>query len=353
MKQLILICSTLLLISLSACISNREKKIKPNSVEYETYHNRQYRYSVEYPTFLVPQGESDNGDGQSFFSEDNRIKLLVYSDYKNDYLTGGELYTLEEAFREDLKMIEGVFNNKIEVNYYIIEYKTDEIVYTYYAQLYKDNYYNILFKYTEEEKDMMKDIIEHVIESVEVGVSAIKGEDASVGSLEDMFPVFLEGFLNDCYWGKNFNSLLSNKDETLNAYIDSNMDVRRYHAPGTITILASREDNFGFDKYSDFETKNQIKDNVTYKLLAEDEHPCDLDFEHNNNVYYQWQKAVPDLLVNIETFETDTVETVYPNAEIMVVYVPNSYNSNPIGLYFLYTPGGWKLAFVDDSLCGA
>ena len=228
MKQLIILFSTLLIVSLSSCGGNREKKTNQNSAEYETYHNQQYNYSVEYPTFLVPLGESDNGDGQRFISEDNSVQLLVYRDYKNDYLTGGELYTLKEAFQEDLKTIEGVFNKRIEDNYYIIEYKTDEIIYTYYAQLHRNNYYNILFQYSEEDKKMMKDIIKHVIESLDIDVYGAERGNGSTDGLKDMFPAFLEGFLKDCYWGKNINNLLNNNDKTLNAYIDPNMDVRSY-----------------------------------------------------------------------------------------------------------------------------
>lgn len=351
MKQLIILFSTLLIVSLSSCGGNREKKTKQNSAEYETYHNQQYNYSVEYPTFLVPQGESDNGDGQRFSSEDNSVQLLVYRDYKNDYLTGGELYTLKEAFQEDLKTIEGVFNKKLKDNYYVIEYKTEEIVHTYYAQLHNDNYFNLLFQYPEEEKKMMKDVIKQVIESLEVDVYSTQQDNVSVGELEYKFLAFIREFLQDCYWGKNINLLLSNNDEALNAYIDPNMDVRRYHAPGTVTKLASRSEDFAFDDYTDFETKPETNGKEVFELIAADENPCMLS-DGNNKIYYQWIETVPELLVDMETFETKQVDIIYPNAAIMVVYLPNAHN-NPRGFYFIHTPDGWKFAFVDDSLCGA
>jgi hypothetical protein len=63
-------------------------------------------------------------------------------------------------------------------------------------------------------------------------------------------------------------------------------------------------------------------------------------------------ESIPDVVVNNETFETIPVDIIYPKAEIMAVYLPNTFN-NPRGFYFIYTPDGWKLAFVDDSLCGA
>jgi hypothetical protein len=58
------------------------------------------------------------------------------------------------------------------------------------------------------------------------------------------------------------------------------------------------------------------------------------------------------VVVNKETFETRPVKIAWPEAEIMAVYLPNAYD-NPRGFYFIHTPDGWKLAFVDDTLCGA
>lgn len=48
---------------------------------YATYHNERYGYSVDYPNSLIPQGESDSGDGQKFISNDGQTTLTVYSVY--------------------------------------------------------------------------------------------------------------------------------------------------------------------------------------------------------------------------------------------------------------------------------
>src|SRR5436190_13571117 len=46
---------------------------------YRTYSNARFAYSISYPSdLLVPQGESDNGDGQKFQSKDVRAVMLVY-----------------------------------------------------------------------------------------------------------------------------------------------------------------------------------------------------------------------------------------------------------------------------------
>ena len=66
------------LVLLTACSGNPGKKdTQQNKVSYETYHNNRYDYTVEYPDFLIPQGEADSGDGQKFISEDKDIQLIV------------------------------------------------------------------------------------------------------------------------------------------------------------------------------------------------------------------------------------------------------------------------------------
>ncbi|KAF5043133.1 hypothetical protein DSECCO2_505470 [anaerobic digester metagenome] len=202
----------------------------------------------------------------------------------------------------------------------------------------------------------MEGVIEHVINSFRLEVldydANAQNGNASSGEPEDKFPAFIEGFLNDCYWGKNFSSLLKNNDKTLATYIDSKMDIRRYHAPGTVTKLATRAENFGFTEYDDYKLKPTHDGEVILEYINDGGSPEELIYTNSNVVYYVAIEKVPELLVNMETFETKPVKLAYPNAEIMAVYLPDRY-LNPRGFYFIYTPDGWKLAFVDDSFGGA
>ena len=342
---------------LTACSNNPGKTdTQQSNVKYKTYHNDRYDYTVEYPDFLIPQGKATNQDGQKFFSEDQKIQLLVYREYKLDFSSDGEILPIEKAYEEDWNMKEGVFNKKIENNHYIIEYKLDDLLHTDYAILNDDNYFNIRFQYPEKEKEMMKSVIEYVISSFKMEVTDTKGNDsegkASASGAEDMFLPFIEGFLNDCYWGKNINNLLRNNDKILATYLDPKMDVRRYHAPGTVTKLATRAENFGFTKNDDYKRKPVIDGEMKLEYINDGGSPCDLVYTNSNIVYYQVMLKVPDLLINMETFETKPVKLSWPNAEIMAVFLPDT-NTNPRGFYFINTPDGWKLAFVDDTLCGA
>ena len=339
-----------------ACSHPASTNAEQSAIIYKTYHNQAYDYSVEYPDFLIPQGEATNQDGQTFLSEDQEIQLLVYRDYKSNFLEAGDIYSIGEAYEENLKSKEGVSNKKLGANHYLIEYKVDDILHFDYAMINGDNYFNIRFEYPEIEKNRMKDIIEHVINSLKVEVWDFDASEhegnAAAGGSEDMFPAFIEGFLNDCYWEKNFSSLLKTNDKTLAKYIDPKMDVRRYHAPGTVTKLATRAENFGFTEYDDYDLKPMHDGEIILEYINDGGSPEDLIYTNSNVVYYVEMQQVPELLVNMETFETKPVKIAYPSAEIMAVYLPDRY-LNPRGFYFINTPSGWKLAFVDDSFGGA
>src|SRR5437588_5064694 len=50
--------------------------------DYRTYTNARFGYSISYPaSVLVPQGESDNGDGQIFRSRDGHAEMRVFGRY--------------------------------------------------------------------------------------------------------------------------------------------------------------------------------------------------------------------------------------------------------------------------------
>ena len=68
--------------TLSTTSSNNldSKTTKNNSINYETYVNPRFGFSILYPSFLTPEPEPDNGDGRTF-SDDNNEKINVYAQY--------------------------------------------------------------------------------------------------------------------------------------------------------------------------------------------------------------------------------------------------------------------------------
>ena len=74
------------------------------NITYSRYYNSRFNYSVAYPaSILIPQGESQNGDGQKFVSKDKSITLLVYGSHNALNQQLAELYRTQSrsATREN------------------------------------------------------------------------------------------------------------------------------------------------------------------------------------------------------------------------------------------------------------
>lgn len=48
------------------------------NVTYRTYQNARYNFSIAYPSTLMPEGEADNGDGQTFRSRDDTVLMRAW-----------------------------------------------------------------------------------------------------------------------------------------------------------------------------------------------------------------------------------------------------------------------------------
>ncbi|MBB1126202.1 hypothetical protein [Thiospirillum jenense] len=67
--------------------------------QFATYTNQRFHYNLTYPSHLLyPQGESDNGDGQTFLSKDATAKLTVFGSFN------AEEETLDAAFNTALQI---------------------------------------------------------------------------------------------------------------------------------------------------------------------------------------------------------------------------------------------------------
>jgi len=311
---------------------------------YSNYYNVRYDYGIEYPDILIPQGETDSGDGQKFMTADGRSFMLVYRTFK---ALDGDNPPVETAFENDLKLAENVYEKQLFTNYYIIKGKKDEnSYYKQYTIFANDNYFDIYFEYPAESEQLFETISKRVFESFNVG-----GEP-------DEFLGFLDEFLDNCFWEKNFDKLLRNNHKTLAQYIDPQIDIRRYYNPGTIAYLYDRKRNFGFGDYTDFDFKPESGGEYSVMKLSQGESPCELEFRGERGyfvLYYDTLYRLPDEVVNPETLETRPVELPYPDAEMMAVYLPGFHNEFIYQrvFYFVNTPNGWKLAFVNDADCSA
>src|SRR5258708_17400974 len=79
-KPTLLICLSLSLIAIILCQPGvAELRSHSPQPTCKTYSNARFKYSISYPAnLLIPQGESDNGDGQVFRASDGSAEMRVY-----------------------------------------------------------------------------------------------------------------------------------------------------------------------------------------------------------------------------------------------------------------------------------
>lgn len=58
----------------------------PGASAYQTYTNTQYGYEIDYPADFVPQGESQNGDGQVFERDNASLRVFGIANIDNESL---------------------------------------------------------------------------------------------------------------------------------------------------------------------------------------------------------------------------------------------------------------------------
>lgn len=331
--------------SLIGCGDGRKSDVNEALADgYSTYENHKYGYAMEYPNMLTPQGEAESGDGQTFASEDGSALLRVYHDFRS---LSGELDPISKAFADDMARLQPTEQKLHESHYEMSGINADEKLFSQITMQRNNAYFTLEAEYNKNDAELYAEIMRHAFESFQVASDEV-----------DPMVAFLFQFINECYWSNNFNKLLRDGDGTLIQYIDPQIGIRRYYNPGTIAYLYGPDENYGFDDYTDFAQELEAGGEYNLSRLDLDEPICHYELRDANGyfiAYYGALSELPQEMVDPETFETRPIQLPYPNAELLALYLPSVYNDNvfPRGFYFVNTPNGWKLAFVDDSLCSA
>jgi hypothetical protein len=87
-----------------------------NNISYKNnnYCNERFLFCIQYPKGFMPNGESQNGDGQSFYSKDRKTKISSWGN-----LVMENISTLNENFERDTKN-ENITYSKKNGKYYVI-----------------------------------------------------------------------------------------------------------------------------------------------------------------------------------------------------------------------------------------
>lgn len=131
---------------ISLCVAVAVAAVQTGSAQsnYKIYTNARFKYSISYPAdLLVPQGESENGDGQVFREKSNSsVEMRVYGGYNalnetlrsryedlNRKWSNGVTY---KVIRHDWFVVSAMVNGKIHYQKTFLRgdtFKTFEIEY--------------------------------------------------------------------------------------------------------------------------------------------------------------------------------------------------------------------------------
>lgn len=94
------------------------------AVNYLTYTNPRFGFSIFYPADFIPQEPPENGDGQVFLSRDGSAELRVYGSH-NVFDA-----SLETLFSEELARITGdIAYQKIKDNWYVLSWSEGDRIF--------------------------------------------------------------------------------------------------------------------------------------------------------------------------------------------------------------------------------
>lgn len=149
---------------------NEETNLDPQQIEYDTYVNTRFGYSISYPTFLTPQPEAYNSDGREFTKGDNE-KITVYAMYNVMESTIQELKQMRE------KSIDGSVVYYAQKNNWYVLSGINSAGNIYYLKtiLYNDTEYTVQLTYPQDKKEFYNEIIDKVISSFDVEWSVSAG----------------------------------------------------------------------------------------------------------------------------------------------------------------------------------
>jgi hypothetical protein len=137
--------------------------------ETGTYCNSRFRYCVDYPQSFIPQGESDNGDGQVFLSgTDPKTEMRVF----------GSNNVLEESLQDVLLRIQNDLKTKAgkvtyqtrKKNWLVVSGIRNGGAELYYTKVIqnRDQFLTLTFTYPQAEQKRLDALIAQLVKSFKI-----------------------------------------------------------------------------------------------------------------------------------------------------------------------------------------
>jgi serine/threonine protein kinase len=144
------------------------------NIDYSSYQNARYNYSIEYPQdILYEQREASNSDGTFFKTKEGVEKLRVYGISNIDIETANEL-SLDQLYDQELlnysQNTSTITYKKLGTSFFVISgYDNGSVFYLKVIRCKDYGGYNAfayaLLKYSESERDLYDKISEHIFKS--------------------------------------------------------------------------------------------------------------------------------------------------------------------------------------------
>jgi hypothetical protein len=126
---------------------------------YDTYSNARFAYSISYPgKILIPQGEAENGDGQTFRSSDGHAEMRVFGRYNamNETLRSA-FASAQEGKSVTYKLLKG--------NFYVVSGHHDGKIFYEKTLLKGDTFKTFMIEYDESEASTYDSITARIVRS--------------------------------------------------------------------------------------------------------------------------------------------------------------------------------------------
>jgi hypothetical protein len=132
---------------------------------YHTYHNARFDFSISYPAeVLIPQGESENHDGQKFRSRDGHAEMLVYGSHNALNQTLRQLYSEETNPLADHPH-RTVSYKTLKTNWFVVSGIEDGKVFYQKTILTKGIFKTFHIEYDERQKDLFDSLTAQMVRS--------------------------------------------------------------------------------------------------------------------------------------------------------------------------------------------
>ncbi|MCR5658876.1 MAG: hypothetical protein K6G25_06075 [Bacteroidales bacterium] len=143
--------------------SHETKSPTNDAINYDTYINPRFGFSILYPTFLIPEPEPENGDGR-IFTKGKDEEMSVFASYNvlDD--------SIEELFKECKNSYIGNISYAVQKdNWFVVSGTNDEGTILYRKTILTDDVeYTVNLIYPKAKKQLYDEIVDKVTKSFNV-----------------------------------------------------------------------------------------------------------------------------------------------------------------------------------------